>query len=75
MPKAPAPQPMPVMPRDDEEQRRRVAEAERAAIAEAKAGGRRSTIVAGMKIAQEEQYGRGLMMQSRRSEAARSLGG
>lgn len=70
----PAPQAPPVAPRDDEERRKRLADAERAAIAEAKAGGRRSTIVAGMQIAADEQYGRGLMSKSRR-EAARELGG
>lgn len=73
MPKAPAPQPMPTPPSQDDEAVRRRAEAERAAIAEAKAGGRRSTIVAGMQIAAEEQAGRGLLAKQKRS-AARELG-
>lgn len=42
-------------------------DAERAAIAESKAGGRRSTIVGGEVIAAEEQYGKGLLGQQKRA--------
>jgi hypothetical protein len=48
-------------------------DAERAAVAESKAAGRRSTIVAGMQIAADEQMERGLMRR-KRSQAAKDLG-
>ena len=48
-------------------------DAERAAIAESKAAGRRSTIVAGATIAAEDQLGRGLLSQQKRA-ASTSLG-
>lgn len=77
-PKMPAPQPQalpqsPTAPDNTEAQRQRE-EAERAAIAESKAAGRRSTIVAGMKIAADEQEERGQLALKRRSTAARELG-
>lgn len=68
-PKAPAPQPLPVSPYADEEARRKREEAERAALAESKTHGRRSTIVAGMQIAADEQQARGALHSSRRRGA------
>jgi hypothetical protein len=44
-----------------------------AAVADAKAGGRSSNVVAGMRIAAEGQYERGLLSQKKRA-AARELG-
>lgn len=49
-------------------------EAERAAIAESKAAGRRSTMAAGNEIAAEEQYGRGLLSQKKRAAARTAMG-
>lgn len=49
-------------------------DAENAALAESKAAGRRGTIVAGMKIAGDEQTDRGLLAVKKRA-AARELGG
>lgn len=62
---------------DNVDAERQRAAAERAAIAKTageNVGGRRSTIVAGMKIAMDEQEEVGLKSQRRR-EAARVLGG
>lgn len=75
-PKMPTPQPLPQSPTapDNTEAERQRAAAEQAAIAESKAAGRRSTIVAGMKIAADEQEERGQLALKRRSAAARELG-
>ena len=73
-PKMPTPQPLPQSPTSDPEAERQRAAAEQAAIAESKAAGRRSTIVAGMKIAADEQAERGQLALKRRSAAARELG-
>lgn len=64
---------MPVSPDNSEAEQQRL-EAERAAIAESKMSGRRSTIVAGMKIAAAGQQERGQLALKRRSAAAQELG-
>ncbi len=76
----PAPVPVaPIAPADSDNpaEAQKLAEqraaAERAAIAERKAAGRASTIVGGRLIAEDEQYGRGLL--SKRRDAARDLVG
>lgn len=73
-PRIPDPPAPPTSPTKNEEQESERIEVERAAVAESKAAGRRSTIVAGMKIAADEQYDKGLLG-SRRRAAARDLGG
>ena len=57
-PKMPTPPP-PVAPVDDTAEKARLA-AERDAVLAQKTAGRRSTIVAGQKIAEEDQMSRGL---------------
>ena len=52
---APTPAPLPLSPSSDPEALRKRQEAEDAALAESKAGGRRSTIVGGMQIAIDKQ--------------------
>ena len=73
---APQPQPLPQSPTapDNTEAERQRADAERAAVAESKAAGRRSTIVAGMAIAEDEQAERGALAKKKRSAAAQELG-
>ena len=71
---APAPAPLPEDPSIAEEARKKRDEAAALAAADQRAAGRRSTMVAGMSLAAEEQGARGLMAKSRR-EASRSLVG
>jgi hypothetical protein len=68
-PKAPPPPP----PDNSAAEEQARLDAERTAIAESKAAGRRSTLVAGGLIAEDEQAGRGLLSQKKRS-AARDMG-
>lgn len=63
----------PTPPAEDPAAIQRKADAERAALAEAQSRGRRSTIVAGMALAADEQQKRGLGAAARRN-AARTLG-
>lgn len=70
----PAPAPVPASPAFDAEAERKRNEAAAAAQAESASRGRRSTIVAGMNIAGEEQYQKGLLASKKRA-AARDLGG
>jgi hypothetical protein len=70
----PTPAAVPVAPGDSAEAERKRQDAERAAVTERAAAGRRSTIVAGQQIAMEEQAGTGLLSQSRR-RASRELVG
>jgi hypothetical protein len=72
MPSAPPPPPDPYI-RVEAEQKRLAAE--NAAVAESKSMGRRSTIVAGQLIADEEQQGRGLLSQRKRQAAQDMFGG
>jgi len=69
-PKKPSLPPMPADPAIAEEAARKRNEAERTAIAASKAGGRRSTMVGGALLAQEEQMGRGQRGQAKRRAAA-----
>ena len=72
-PKMPAP--APVAPAIDYEARdRERIRQENMAIAESKIGGRRSTIVGGGLIAQEEQMERGMLSQKKRAAAQAMLG-
>lgn len=76
-PKAPpTPAPLPQSPTaaDNTEAEAQRLAAERAAVAESKAAGRRSTIVAGMKIADEEQQERGALYASKRRAAKELVG-
>lgn len=70
---APAVQPLPVAPSDDQAGKQARLDAERTAAVEAKIGGRASTIAAGMDIAATEQYGRGLLSQKRRASSDMGL--
>ena len=67
-PKVPAPAPV-AQAVDNEAIDRKRTEQERMAIAESKLSGRRSTIVGGGLIAQEEQIDRGLLSQRKRAAA------
>lgn len=71
---APQPQAVPLSPQVDPNAERDRIAAEQAALAESKANGRRQTIVAGMKIAEDEQAGTGLLAAKKRA-ASRTLGG
>jgi hypothetical protein len=71
---APTAQPVPINPMDDTEAVRKRQEAETAALADSKARGRASTVVAGRAIAEEEQRGRGLLKSKQRSAVASELG-
>ncbi len=76
--KAPTPQPVPVNPAspvDDGGAQVKRQEAERAAIADSKARGRASTIVAGGEMAAEEQMGRGLLKSKARRAASSEMFG
>ena len=73
--KPPAPQPVPVNPVDDTAAQAKRQEAERAAIAESKARGRASTIVAGGEMAAEDQMGRGLLKSKARRAASSEVFG
>jgi hypothetical protein len=70
-PTAPTPAPVPVSPSapDNLAAEKARQDAENQAIADQKAAGRKSTIVAGMKIAADEQMGRGLLAQKKRAAA------
>lgn len=70
-PKAPTPQPLPSGPTSTEAEAQRLA-AERAAVAESKAAGRRSTIVGGMAV---EDQGLLTTKSAKQREASRSLSG
>ena len=75
-PEVPQPAPVPASPAApdnaaataEREEKARVAQTDRSAV------GRKSTIVAGMKIASEAQAGRGLLSQAKRSAARESMG-
>lgn len=56
-----------------EDERKRL-EVERAAYAESKSAGRRSTMAAGLTDEAADQYGRGLLNKTRRESAAAVLG-
>lgn len=66
--------PVPLSPQVDPNAEKERQAAENAALAESKAAGRRSTMVAGMSIAADEQGERG-MLSSKRRAAAKTLGG
>lgn len=70
--KPPKPQRLPMAPTSADNYAAQEARdnAARAAMAESAMGGRRSTIVAGMKIAMAEQQEAGLLSKRRREEAA-----
>ncbi len=70
--KAPTPAPLPESPGDSAEAEQQRLEAERAAIAQQRSAGRRSTIVAGMGIAEEDSL---LAKSAKKRSAARALGG
>ena len=70
--KTPAPAPLPESPGKSEEAEQQRLDAERAAIAEQKSAGRRSTIVAGMGVKEDDAD---LMKSSKKRSAARDLGG
>ena len=73
--KPPAPQPVPVNPTNDAAEQAKRLEAERAAIADSKARGRASTVVAGGEMAAEDQMGRGMLKsKARRAASAEMLG-
>lgn len=73
---APAPAPVPVSPQADDnaaaqEERNRAAQA---ALADQAARGRRSTIVAGMKIAADDQLAKGEKSMAKRSAVRETMG-
>lgn len=70
----PQPAAVPISPLASEEAQRQRQAAEEAALAESRSAGRRQTVVAGMKIAEDEQAGKGLLSAKKRA-AARDLGG
>lgn len=65
----PAPQPVPVNPMNDTVAAQARQDAANAALADAKARGRASTIAAGGTMADENQYQRGLLKQKARTSA------
>lgn len=71
--KAPAPAAVPLSPANSGEAEAARQSAERSALAERAAAGRRSTIVAGRQIALDEQMERGLL--SQRARASREMMG
>lgn len=74
-PSMPAPQPVPVNPMNDPAAQKARLDAERTAIAEQKARGRASTVVAGGALAAEEQYSRGMLKQKARQRVSSELMG
>jgi hypothetical protein len=70
---APTPVAVPIAPSNDAEAARKREAAAQAAAAESRAGGRRSTIVGGMAIAEDEQRERGMLRSAERN-ASRTLG-
>lgn len=66
--------PVPASPMADEEAARQRQAAADAALAERAQSGRRQTIVGGMKVAEEEQQGTGLLS-ARKRAASRALMG
>jgi hypothetical protein len=73
-PSAPVPQQVPVNPADNAAAAKARDDATAAAVADSKARGRASTVVAGRAIAEEEQRGRGLLKSKQRSAVASELG-
>ena len=69
----PQPAPLPVSPSADAGAEQARAKAAQDAEIESASNGRRSTMVAGMKIAQDEQAGTGLLAQKKRA-AAKDMG-
>lgn len=69
-----APTSIPTAPIDDSAAIAQRQNAANAALADTKARGRASTIVAGATIAQEEQYGVGLLSQQKRRAAGVDMG-
>lgn len=72
-PSAPAPVAVPVQPRVDPDAEKKRLAAEAAAIADAAASGRASTVRAGALLASQDQMERGLLAKTRRESAAREL--
>lgn len=74
-PSAPAPAPAPLAPMADDNRAAEVQrlEAERAALADSKQRGRASTMAAGKELAEEEQFGRGLLKSTARRAASREM--
>lgn len=66
----PTPQPVPVNPMNDAAAAQARQDAANAALADAKARGRASTVAAGGTMADEAQYQRGLLKQKARTTAA-----
>jgi hypothetical protein len=73
-PSAPVPQQVPINPADDSAAQQARDDAARAAIADSKARGRASTIVAGKAMVEEAQYGRGLLKSKQRAAVSNELG-
>jgi hypothetical protein len=65
--------PVPYNPAMDEAAEQRRLDTERAVLADSKARGRASTIVAGRAIAAEEQQERGLLARKRRGAASQEM--
>lgn len=75
-PEMPAPAPMPVSPNNDEAKIAEREAAARDAQMQRAQSGRRSTIVGGMSLAEDEQYAKGIASKTRRSAASSEvLGG
>lgn len=70
---SPAPAPLPPAPDNSEAEKARLAAVD-AATAEARANGRRSTIVGGMQLAADDQYDKGALGAKKRG-AARDIVG
>jgi hypothetical protein len=69
-----SPTPVPTAPSNDPAAEQAQRDAANAAIAERAASGRRSTIAAGASIAADEQYTKGLLSQTKRSQMSTALG-
>lgn len=70
---APTPMPMPVAPSVDPNAAAQRQAAADAAVNASRQAGRRSTMVGGMQIAEDDQYARGSAAKAKRSAAASTM--